>query len=223
MCSTASMSSSASNQLSKTTATTSSGVPASQTRRGVSPLKSISGCSSARSRSASLAAMACANSAPRLVWTSMRRSWRCEVDASNGRAVVHHRRLMAALTELDLPTLDYRAPELTGPRFRDTLRSLRERSWLARAEPLGWFVLDHEATAFFLRTRSATFPGRLVLEVQGVTSGPLYERLKGNLLDLDGEEHRRLRKLVQPAFTPKAADGFRPAMREQLAELFGAL
>src|SRR3954470_10609218 len=130
---------------------------------------------------------------------------------------------MAALEELELPTIDYRDPALTGAAFRDTLRELRERSWVARAEPLGWFVLDHEATAFFLRTRSATFPGRLVLEVQGVTSGPLYERLKGNLLDLDGEEHRRLRKLVQPAFTPKAADAYRPAMREQLAELCSAV
>src|SRR3954453_10117725 len=223
MCSTPSMSSLSSNQLSKTTEATSSGVLASQTRRGVRPLKSTSGCSSARSRSASLAAMACANSAPRLVWTSMRAMVAPATSTRQMAAVVHHRPLMAALTELDLPTLDYRAPELTGPRFRDTLRSLREQSWLARAEPLGWFVLDHEATAFFLRTRSATFPGRLVLEVQGVTSGPLYERLKGNLLDLDGEEHRRLRKLVQPAFTPKAADAYRPAMREQLAELFGAL
>src|SRR3954469_21609547 len=131
-------------------------------------------------------------------------------------------RVMAVVSELDLPTLDYRAPELTGPAFRETLRDLRERSWLARAEPLGWFVLDHEATAFFLRTRSATFPGRLVLEVQGVTSGPLYERLKGNLLDLDGEPHKRLRKLVHHAFTPKAADAWRPAMREQLEALFPA-
>src|SRR3954465_11967478 len=132
-------------------------------------------------------------------------------------------RVMADVSELDLPTLDYRPPELTGPPFRETLKDRRERSWVARPEPLGWFVLDHEATAFFLRTRSATFPGRLVLEMQGVTSGPLYERLKGNLLDLDGEAHRRLRKLVQPAFTPKAADGFRPAMREQLEGLFGAV
>jgi cytochrome P450 len=133
------------------------------------------------------------------------------------------RAAMAAVTELQLPTIDYLDPALAGPAFRDTLRDLRERSWVARAEPLGWFVLDHEATAFFLRTRAATFPGRTVLEVQGVTSGPLYERLRGNLLDLDGEAHRRLRKLIQPAFTPKAADGYRPAMRAQLAELFGAV
>src|SRR3954464_8865209 len=109
---------------------------------------------------------------------------------------------MAALEELELPTIDYRDPALTGAAFRDTLRELRERSWVARAEPLGWFVLDHEATAFFLRTRSATFPGRLVLEVQGVTSGPLYERLKGNLLDLDGEPHKRLRKAAHPRPRP---------------------
>ena len=56
--------------------------------------------------------------------------------------------------------------------------------------------------------------------MQGVTSGPLYERLKGNLLDLDGDDHRRLRRLVQPAFTPPAADRHRPAMRERLEELF---
>src|SRR3712207_7150222 len=57
-----------------------------------------------------------------------------------------------------------------------------------------WFVLDREAVTFFLRSASATFPGRKLLEVQGVTSGPLYERLKGNLLDLDGDDHRRDRK-----------------------------
>src|SRR3712207_1178774 len=129
-------------------------------------------------------------------------------------------RMPAAVADLDLPALDPFDPTLTGPRFADSLRALREQSWLARAEPFGWFVLDREATAFFMRTTSATFPGRTVLEVQGVTSGPLYERMKGNLLDLGGEDHRRLRRIVQPAFTPQAADAYRPAMREQLAALF---
>jgi cytochrome P450 len=130
--------------------------------------------------------------------------------------------MTAALADLDLPSLNYADPSLSGPRFHDTLRALRERTWVARAEPLGYFVLDREATAFFLRTPAATFPGRLMLEVNGVTSGPLYERMTGNLLDRDGADHRRLRKLIQPAFTPKAADAYRPLMREQLAELFAA-
>ena len=130
---------------------------------------------------------------------------------------------MTAVAELDVPAFDYMDAALTGPRFEDALRELRERTWLARAEPFGWFVLDHDAAAFFMRTKDAAFPGRTIFEVQGITEGPLYERLKGNLLDLDGEDHRRLRKLIQHAFTPKAADAYRPAMREQLEALYDAV
>ena len=126
---------------------------------------------------------------------------------------------MSAVTELDLPTLDYVDPEWRGEAFHARLEELRERGWLARAEPIGFFVLDRESASFFLRTPDATFPGTTMLEVQGVSSGPLYERLKGNLLDLDGDEHRRLRRLVQPAFTPPAADRHRSKMRAVLAEL----
>ena len=127
------------------------------------------------------------------------------------------------MTELDLPGFDYTDASITGPRFHEVMSALRERSWLARAEPVGWLVLDHEAVAFFMRTPAATFPGRRMLELQGVTSGPLYERLRGNLLDLHGDDHRRLRKLVQPAFTPKEADRLRPLMREQLEALWDDL
>jgi cytochrome P450 len=127
------------------------------------------------------------------------------------------------VADLELPALDYMDPSLHGDRFHGVLRELRERTWVARAEPVGFFVLDREAVAHFMRTPQATFPGRKLLEVQGVSSGPLYERLKGNLLDLDGDDHRRLRKLVQPSFTPAAADAWRPAMRRHLDSLFGAI
>ena len=127
---------------------------------------------------------------------------------------------MGTVAELDLPAFDYMDSSLAGPRFHEALTELRERTWVARADPVGFFVLDREAAAFFMRTPNATFPGRMMLEVQGVSSGPLYERFKGNLLDLDGDDHRRLRKLVQPAFTPPAADRHRPAMRELLERLF---
>jgi cytochrome P450 len=130
---------------------------------------------------------------------------------------------MPALADLDVPSFDYTDASVTGPRFHEVMKELREQSWIARAEPAGWLVLDHEAVAFFMRTSSATFPGRKMLELQGVTSGPLYERLKGNLLDLHGDDHRRLRKLVQPAFSPKEADRLRPLMREQLDALWAAL
>lgn len=130
---------------------------------------------------------------------------------------------MTAVTELELPALDYQDPELSGERFHETMERLRERGWLAEVRPLGYVALDREAVAFFMRTKSATFPGTQILELLGVTEGPIHERLQGNLLDLEGEDHRRLRKLVQPAFTPQAADRHRPAMRDFLAELYEPL
>lgn len=130
---------------------------------------------------------------------------------------------MPTIAELELPAFDYTDAALTGARFHEAMRAIREETWVARAEPVGFFVLDREAVTHFLRTPQATFPGRRMLEFQGVSSGPLYERIRGNLLDLGGEDHRRLRKLVQPAFTPPAADKHRPAMREQLEQLWSAI
>jgi cytochrome P450 len=127
---------------------------------------------------------------------------------------------VTVIAELDLPAFDYMDASLAGERFHEELERMRTHTWIARADQVGFFVLDREAAAFFLRTPSATFPGRKMLEVQGVNSGPLYERFKGNLLDLDGDDHRRLRKLVQPAFTPPEADRHRPTMRDVLEQLW---
>jgi cytochrome P450 len=126
---------------------------------------------------------------------------------------------MAALADLDLPRFEYLDPELHGDRFHETMRALRKRSWIATSE-FGYFVLDREAAGFFLRSRSATFPGVQMFELLGVTEGPLREALSSNILVLSGEQHARLRKLAHPHFTPKAADRYRPAMRSFLAELW---
>jgi cytochrome P450 len=123
------------------------------------------------------------------------------------------------VADLDLPRLEYLDPELRGERFHEVMLDLRERSWLA-AWDLGYFALDREAAGFFLRTDKAAFPGVMILEMVGITDGPLYESLSNNIISLTGDQHRRLRRLVQDSFTPKAADRYRPAMREVLAELY---
>ncbi len=130
---------------------------------------------------------------------------------------------MSAVTELEVPQWDYADGTITGQRFHEVMGELRERSWIARADPVGWIVLDQEAVAFFMRTSQANFPGILMLELQGITEGPMWERMKGNLLDLRGEDHRRQRKLVQPAFSPKEADKLRPLMRQELQKLWSAV
>jgi cytochrome P450 len=118
--------------------------------------------------------------------------------------------------------LDYFASDLKGERFHETINALRAETWLAKSE-LGYFVLDREAGSFFLRTKSATFPWLRIAEMFGVEEGPLLEQMRRNILHINGDAHRRLRNLVNPAFTPRAADRWRPAMRDFLERLWGSL
>jgi cytochrome P450 len=128
---------------------------------------------------------------------------------------------LTKLDELDLPQFEYYADVegLRGERFHEVMAELRERDWLATSE-IATFVLDREAASFFLRTRSATFPGMKIAELFGIEDGPLYEEMQRNILHVNGDDHRRLRNLVNPAFTPRAADRWRPAMREFLERLW---
>jgi cytochrome P450 len=129
---------------------------------------------------------------------------------------------MALVTELELPERDYLAEDLKGEHFHEAMNALRAGGWLARS-PIGYFVLDREAAAFFLRTRSATFPGMKIAEMFGVEEGPLLEQMRRNILHVNGDAHRRLRNLVNPAFTPRAADRWRPVMRGFLERLWKPL
>ena len=127
---------------------------------------------------------------------------------------------MTAVGELELPAFDYLDPTLKGPRFHDDdARSWPAQGWLA-SMPLGFVVLEREAGEFFLRSRSFTFPGMKIAEIFGIDDGPLWEEIRRNILHINGEDHRRLRGLVNPFFTPRAVERWRPTMRATLEELF---
>ena len=53
---------------------------------------------------------------------------------------------MSAVTELDLPELDFFDTGLRGERFHRTMDELSRSGWLA-SSPVGFFVLDREAAA----------------------------------------------------------------------------
>jgi len=129
---------------------------------------------------------------------------------------------MALVSELELPAFDHTDPSMRGERFHRAMGELRERGWLAQG-PYGYMVLDHEAGEFFLRTRSAIFPGMKIAEIFDVTEGPLYEQMKHNILHVNGPDHTRLRSLVNPALSPRAVERYRPAMRGFLEVLWGAV
>jgi cytochrome P450 len=127
---------------------------------------------------------------------------------------------MTSLANLDLPELDLSDPRLKGDHWHETLNAmLDDGHWLARG-PLATVILDREAGEHFLRTRAAVFPGMLLAEIFGVSDGPLFEQMRLNIINSEGETHRRLRGLVNPSLSPRAASGYRPVMREVLARIW---
>jgi cytochrome P450 len=125
---------------------------------------------------------------------------------------------MALVSELELAKFDHTDPSLRGERFHASMAELRTHGWLAEG-PFGYVVLDREAGEFFLRTRSAIFPGMKIAEIFGVSEGPLYEQMKRNILHVNGADHARLRSLVNPALSPRAVERYRPVMRDFLEQL----
>ena len=129
---------------------------------------------------------------------------------------------VTVVTDLDLPEIDYNQPGFGPETYHEQLAKARGHGWLAHS-PLAFVVLDQESGDFFLRARQTAFPGRQIAELFGITQGPLYEHIDANILNLTGDKHRRLRSLVGHAFTPRAADRWRPVMRDFLAQLWAGL
>jgi cytochrome P450 len=125
---------------------------------------------------------------------------------------------MALVSELQLPTFDHTDPQMRGERFHAAMAEVRSHGWLANV-PFGYMTLDREAGEFFLRTRSAIFPGMKIAEIFGVSEGPLYEQMRRNILHVNGADHTRLRSLVNPALSPRAVERYRPVMRDFLEQL----
>jgi cytochrome P450 len=121
-----------------------------------------------------------------------------------------------------LASFDYTDPAMRGPAFHAALAALRAQGWLATG-PYGYVVLDREAGEHFLRSRDASFPGAALAEIFQVQEGPLLEEMRRNILHLNGGDHGRLRSLLNPSLSPRAVQRHRPAMRAQLAALFGEM
>lgn len=129
---------------------------------------------------------------------------------------------MTAVTELKLAEIDLTSGELAGDNYHQRLAEVAgqgELGWLA-SSPLAYVVLDRDAAEFFLRARATAFPGREIADLFGATSGRLREVIDANILNQKGDQHRRLRSLVGGAFTPRAADRWRPVMRSFLGRLW---
>ena len=101
-----------------------------------------------------------------------------------------------------LPIIEYDVAA-TPEQVSDQLRAAQRQAPIAIG-PVGPEILSYEFARSVLRDTRFGIPPGISLMAQGVTSGPLYDKVMGTLLCLDGAEHQRLRKLVSKAFTPRA-------------------
>ncbi len=121
------------------------------------------------------------------------------------------------VTEAGLPTIDYH--QLTDPaEAHRVLADARAQTPIAIG-PYGPEVLTHDLVRSVLRDNRFITAQGLGLSVQGVTSGPLWDRATTNILGLDGAVHHRLRRLVSKAFAPRAAERLRSFAAEIISGL----
>jgi cytochrome P450 len=85
----------------------------------------------------------------------------------------------------------------------------REACWYARTS-YGLAVLRYDQAARLIRHRSLRQGSRQWLAHHGITSGLLADWWAGWVLHLEGDDHLRLRRLMNPAFSRKAIDALLP-------------
>jgi cytochrome P450 len=112
-----------------------------------------------------------------------------------------------SLEERDVPFLDFASPTVAADPF-DALRELTKQHWIART-PVGHVLLHHGDCVDVAKDRRFRTPDALGLAAQGVTSHAVIAWASSTLLAQNGDQHRRIRRLAQPAFTPHRAEQLR--------------
>lgn len=101
-----------------------------------------------------------------------------------------------------LPTLAYEPTE-TPAAVYPRIQAAQRQAPIALG-PFGPEVLSYHLARAVLRDSRFQIPPGLNLVVQGITSGPLWDKVMNSLLCLEGDAHHRLRSLTSKAFTPRA-------------------
>ena len=102
------------------------------------------------------------------------------------------------------------------------MEAARERHWLART-PIGYAVTRYADVVAILRDRRFHSAMSLIPQMAGIDDPEFTARRQRSILSMEGDEHARLRRLVAPAFSPKAAERLRPFMREVVDGLVDAV
>jgi cytochrome P450 len=119
--------------------------------------------------------------------------------------------------EAGLPTIDYTLAQ-SPDEAHAVLRRARAQAPIAIG-PHGPELLTYELVRSVLRDSRFRMPEGMILAAQGITSGPLWDRVANLIISLDGASHQRLRRLVAKAFTPRATARLRTIIVDVVSEL----
>ena len=121
-----------------------------------------------------------------------------------------------SLSELDLPIVQFDFAE--AEEQRNALLALSKESWIAKGV-FAYPIFKYEDCVAILRDKRWHSAAALAAEAFGVNDPRLKERRRESILSAEGDVHTRLRRLVAPSFSPRAADRLRPFMREVMNSL----
>jgi cytochrome P450 len=116
----------------------------------------------------------------------------------------------ASIFDADLPTLTYDPEEIPADIY-PRLQAAQRQAPVALG-PHGPEVLSYHLVRSVLRDTRFQIPPGMNLLAQGITSGPLWDKVVNSLLCLEGDAHHRLRSLTSKAFTPRATLRLRDTM-----------
>jgi cytochrome P450 len=105
---------------------------------------------------------------------------------------------------------------------RAELERLSKQHWIARG-PFAYPIFTYDDCLAILRDKRWHSAASVISDVMGIQDERLAARRRESILSAEGDVHTRLRRLVAPSFSPRAADRLRPFMREVINGLLDSV
>ena len=126
---------------------------------------------------------------------------------------------MQAISALDLPDLAMVEPSFGENPFPHFTAARQQHPWLAGSS-LGYVVTNYHAVRDLMAMEgSMRMPYDQMVDLMGARGTAWGRFQEAHILSRSGAEHKRLRDLLAPAFTPRRANLHRPLMRDVISQL----
>lgn len=130
--------------------------------------------------------------------------------------------MLMNVNDLEIPRivsrLEMKADGIKRSDFISASRGASKHTWIARSG-FGYTILSYDGVMGILKDSRWHAAIGLLADLNPYTTTEFKRRRKTSMLAIDGEAHRRLKKLVSPYFSPALAEQMRPEMHQVMTEL----